>query len=341
MTYLLLEFLGLAAIIVVAGAILAQCADSIADITKLGKLLIGSILLAGATSLPEMSVDISAVRRGAIDLAMGDLMGSCLFNLLIVAIVDMLYRSRGSVLSRKYAAHALSATMSVVMIGLATLGIMVGSQFDNTHFLNGAFLNVGYGTWLVVIAYILGARLSYYDQRFATRQLTHEQRDQAEQQAPHLSLRVAVGGFVLATVAIILVAPWLAATADEIADRSGLGKTFVGTTLVALCTSLPELVATLTAVRIGSADLALGNIFGSNTFNMLLLLPLDFCYSGSILADLSVTHAVTGLCAILVTAIAVLGQLYNVEKRLWLLEPDATLMFLAIMAALGLIYLMK
>ena len=82
MIELVLEFLGLALVVAAAGTVLALAADRIAEITQLGRLLIGSLLLAAATSLPELSVDVSAVRRGLADLAVGDLLGSSLMNLL-------------------------------------------------------------------------------------------------------------------------------------------------------------------------------------------------------------------------------------------------------------------
>ena len=95
MIELVLQFLGLAAIVAAAGTVLALSADRIAAITRLGRLLVGSLLLAGATSLPELSVDVAAVRGGLTDLAAGDLLGSSLMNLLILAGVDLAQRSRG------------------------------------------------------------------------------------------------------------------------------------------------------------------------------------------------------------------------------------------------------
>jgi cation:H+ antiporter len=79
-------------------------------------------------------------------------------------------------------------------------------------------------------------------------------------------------------------------------------------------TSLPELVASLTAIRIGAIDLAIGNAFGSNAFNIVLFVPLDFLHEGSIFLSMSGAHAVTAFTVVLATAIAVLGQLYHGER---------------------------
>jgi cation:H+ antiporter len=110
-------------------------------------------------------------------------------------------------------------------------------------------------------------------------------------------------------------APFLASAADRIATLSELEHSFVGTTLLALTTSLPELVATLAAARLGSFDLALGNIFGSNSFNMLLLVPLDLLQPGPLLSLVRPLHAVTAFGVVLATSVAVMAQLYRFEKR--------------------------
>lgn len=126
LTSALLQFLLAATVVVFAGNALTRCADAIAELTKLGRLLVGSIFLAGATSLPELTVDISAVKRGLPDLAVGDLLGSSLFNLLILAVADLMNSSRGRMLSRESAAHALSATMSIALTALAGISIFSG-----------------------------------------------------------------------------------------------------------------------------------------------------------------------------------------------------------------------
>ena len=137
---------------------------------------------------------------------------------------------------------------------------------------------------------------------------------------------------------LFLAGPRLAQTAGQLAELSGLGKTFVGTSLLAVSTSLPELVACITAMRMKAFDLVVGNVFGSNAFNMILFFPLDAAHSGSLFADISPSHGVTALAVILATSVATLGQLYQVEKRRRVVEPDALLMLLILTGALFLVY---
>jgi cation:H+ antiporter len=332
MSQLLLEFTVSALLVVAAGVVLTWCADTIAARTGLGRLLVGSILLAAATSLPELTTNISAVRLGLPDLAVGNLIGSSLFNLAFLALADLLHRTRGQLLSPLAAAHALAGTVTIVLTALVGMGVLWESQP-----LAPAVGRLGLSSIAVLVAYALCARLVYYDQR-----LTAQARPVAAEamQQRGGSLSRAICGFMIAAGIIFLVAPWLASAAGRLAERSGLGGTFVGTTLVAFFTSLPELVATLAAVRMGAVELAIGNIFGSNAFNMILVAPLDLFSSKPLLATVSVTHVLTCFAVILVTSVVLLGQLYRVERRVWLLEPDAALVLALVIGALFMVFLL-
>lgn len=331
MTFAIFEFALTATVIIFAGTYLSHFADQIAERTGFGRLLIGSILLAGATSLPELSVDVSAVRKGMADLALGDLMGSCLFNLLILALLDLSYHSKGRMLSRQAARHALSGNVSAALAALMALSLMTQPILAG-----GEMLGITHGLWLILLGYVFGVRLVYCDLQASRAEAPPEAMD-AE---PHGSWHRPALGFAVAAAAIVTAGPFMAEAAGVIADASGLGKSFVGTTLVAFSTSLPELVASFAALRMGAHDLAIGNILGSNAFNMLLLIPLDLVHKGPLLAAVSKNHAITCLATIVATLIVVLGQLYQVERRRVLIEPDASLVIAVVFGSLWLIYQM-
>lgn len=328
----LFQFLVCAAVIIVAGTFLSKFADAIAELTGLGRLLIGSVLLAGATSLPELTVDVSAVRLGAVDLAVGDLLGSSLMNLLILALLDFSHHSRGRMLSRQAAAHALSGSVSASLICLISLGLLTGKLLGPN-----AVLGISPATYAIVFAYLFGVRLVFLDQRIAQRTAA-EQGVQPHGSVAGMTLGKALAGFGVCAGAILLAGPFLAHAADQLATKTGLGGTFVGTTLVAFSTSLPELVSSFAALKMGAPDLAIGNIFGSNAFNMILLAPLDIVHPGPLLAAVSPSHAITCVAAVLATLVAVMGQLYQSEKRTRLIEPDAGLVILIVVGALALVY---
>jgi cation:H+ antiporter len=324
MLWLIVQFVLLASVVVAAGIVLTRCADHLADATGLGKTLVGVVLLAGATSLPEMSVGFTAVRMGAIDLTAGDLFGSSLCNLMILAVVDLATRNRTPLLGRQAAAHALSATACIVLKCIVLFGILAKQTIE---------LGPVSGSSLALIAvYFLILRLVYFDELAARRELPSPEAGHRPKLLPNLT------GFGLAAVVILLVAPRLAHVADELAQISGLGRTFMGTVFVAAVTSLPEVVASYTAVRLGSTELAVGNVFGSNAFNMLVLGMLDFAQPGPLLAQISETHAVTVVAGILITAVATLTLLYRAERRWLFIEPDAVLIASLVVGAMALVY---
>lgn len=329
----LLELAASAAVIVAAGVGLARFVGRLSELTGLGRLLAGTVLAAAATSLPELSVDASAVRQGNPDLAVGDLLGSSLANLLVLAGLDLSNYSRGRMLSRAAAAHALSATMTILITAAAAAAILLAPRLGPPP-----FGEVGFGPLAIVLVYALGVRLVHFDQRAAAARVEGRAR---RERAPRRALARAALGYLACAAAILVAGPHLAASAAAIAEATGLGDTFFGTSFVALCTSLPELVVSVEALRAGAFDLAVGNLLGSNAFNMVLLAPLDLLHPGPLLAAVSPDHALTAVAVVAVTAVAVLGQLYHVERRRTFLEPDAALVASLVVATLAGLYLLR
>jgi cation:H+ antiporter len=222
--------------------------------------------------------------------------------------------------------------LGIVLMALAAIAILTRTSW--------AIYNVGVAGIGLALTYVFGMRMVYRDQRLSAPMHTADP-SMAVQAARPNALRNALLGFAAAALVIVLTAPFLADAAGQLAELSGLGGTFVGTTLVALSTSLPELVASLAAVRMNSPDLALGNLLGSNVFNMAMLLPIDLAYPGHLFADVSSTHAITALAAIIVTAIVVMGQLYQAERRVRLVEPDGWLIVVLVIASLAMVFVQR
>ncbi len=108
-----------------------------------------------------------------------------------------------------------------------------------------------------------------------------------------------------------------------------------------MSTSLPEVVTVFSAIRMKSFEIAVSNIFGSNCLNLALIAPLDFFYQGSLLTAAAAAHVYTALSGIVVTMVVMLGQLYAVEKRKPLLEPDAWTAILLILGTFTGLYFVK
>jgi cation:H+ antiporter len=317
------QFILLAAVIVVAANFLAKYGDVIAIRTGLGGMFVGVLLLAGATSLPEVLTSISAVNQGTPNIAAGNLLGSNAFNMMLLAVLDLVSR-RERLLRKAARRHALSGSLAILMITLALFFLMADIQVR--------ILWVGLDSLIVVVVYIIAVRL-------ISREGQAEPTGTKEIPAGTSRLWVGIVGFLVAAGVLIVVTPLLVRTSTEIAEVTGLGTTFVGTTLVALVTSLPELVTTISALRIGASDMAIGNLFGSNMFNMFALGLTDFIYTdGRFLEVIDPAFALIGMLGLLMTAVALVGNLARLERRIWFIEVDALALFVLYAAGMWLLY---
>jgi cation:H+ antiporter len=320
-------FLLSAAAVVAAGARLSRDGDTIAERTGLGGAWVGAILLAGATSLPELATGIYAVRSGAISLAIGDIFGSCMGNLMILGVADLCVRKVG-ILNRVAVNQVLVGVLGMILLAVAAAGIVAP--------LNFSLLNWGWAPLAIGLTYFLGMRLLHVNRG----QPPFETADEAKAHAASApSLRTAIIGFAISAGVILFAARYLATSAEQIAGMLGLSSGFVGMVLLALVTSLPEATVSVAAVRSGSYDLAVGNLLGSNCFNVTILFVHDWVDGPlPILAKVGPGLLVGALFAIILTGQAVLGILNRSERRIWFLEPDAVFLLLTYGAGLYLAY---
>jgi len=336
-TPLLIRFLVSALVIVLAGTWLARSGDVIAARTKLGGVWVGSVLLALATSLPELATDIAAVRMGAPDLAAGDLFGSTMANMLILAIVSLV--PSGTELFRKAALdHVLYASLAILLTVIAAITVLARPTTT--------VAGVGAGSLLLIVTYAVGSRAAFRHGSLAreaglTVEMSVAEAPAAESHAlPEArSLRRAIVTFAAAALVILVAAPQFARSAEGVATVTGIGTTVVGTWLVGLATSLPELVTSLAAVRLRAYDLAVGNLFGSNALNMTIFPVLDVVHGrGPVLGVVSPVHALTALVGIALMAVAVAALVYRARGKVALLEPSSALIIIGYVAGLALIF---
>lgn len=318
---------GVSAFIIVIAAIkLAQYGDTIAEQTGLGGMFIGTLLVALGTSLPEVITAINSIRQGVPNLTAGDLFGSCMFNMLLLAVLDVIFRQT-RILRRVALTHALTAALAVSLIGLTVLFILADLDWQLGW--------IGVDSLVVVAVYIGGVRLIQLEGRRSGSM-------PAPQVAPRASFREIwrpLLGFSIATAIMVVVVPHMVAAAAEIAQITGLGTGFIGVIMVAVVTSLPELVSTVAAVRLGAFDLAVGNLFGSNVFNMFALAFVDSFYAhGRLLGAIDPQFALAGLVALLLTSLGLIGNLARLERRILFIELDALLLMVGYFAGLWLLY---
>lgn len=315
-----------AAILVLASIKLAEYGDAIAYRTKLGGLFVGTLLMAGATSLPEFLTSINSLQQGVIGLAAGNMLGSNMFNMALVGLLGLIfYKQR--VLRRVAMRHTLTASVATGLIGLATFFILADIDIKVGW--------IGLDSLLLMSAYIGGVWLI----RSNGPDNSGAGEVELEDDSSIPKLPRAFIGFGLATLVLVLISPYLVRSSADIAEITGLGTGFVGTALLALITSLPELITALVAARLGAYDLALGNLFGSNLFNMFALGVTDVFYiQGRFLGAIDPKFALTGLLGLLLTAMGLIGNQARLERRIWLVEIDALLLVVGYFLGLWLLY---
>jgi cation:H+ antiporter len=196
---------------------------------------------------------------------------------------------------------------------------------------------VGLDSLIIVAIYIFAVRLISREGQLDKGK--HEKVKPQDIPSGTPKLWVGIVGFLAAATVLIIVTPMLVRISNTISEVTGLGTTFVGTTLVALVTSLPELVTTISAIRIGASDMAIGNLFGSNMFNVFALGLTDFIYSGGRFLDIiDPSFALVGMLGLLMTAVALVGNLARLEKRIWFIEIDALALFIIYISGMLILY---
>ena len=323
-----LVFTAAAALVIIAGSRLARDGDTIAALTGLGATWVGAILVAGATSLPEIATDVAAVRQGDIDLALGDLFGSSMANMTILAVADLMVR-QAHMMERVAVNQAMVAALAISLTSLAAVGVLSDDNFT--------ILGVGWAPVLIGFGYVLGMRMLHTNRTDASGTGARDRTRKADRGGK--GLRRPVIGFTVAAAVILAAAPFLASSGATLAEQWGISTGFFGMVFLAAATSLPEAAVVFTAVKSASYDLAVGNLLGSNCFNMLVLLFLDIADgSGALLDGAKPGVAVGALIAMLLMGQVLLDLLNRPEKRVAYLEPGPALTLATYMAGLLMTY---
>lgn len=310
-----LQFIACAVIILFSGTKLSKYGDVIAEKTGLGRTWIGVVLLASVTSLPELITGISSVTIFSLpDIAAGDVLGSCMFNIFIIALLDSMEGS-SPITTRAHQGHMLSAGFGILLLGLINISIFAGAKVPSIGW-------IGLYSLVFIALYFLAIRIIFLHEKRRIAEFVKEMAEELEYE--DISKSKAYTMYALNALIVIGVASYLPYIGERIAEMTDLGQTFVGSIFIALSTSLPEVVVSIAAVKIGAVDLALGNILGSNLFNVGILALDDIFYTkGPLLSEISRTHVITAVSAITMTAIAIIGLTYRTIKKPLFLAWDS------------------
>ncbi len=313
-----LTFLLSAAGIVLAGVRLAPYGDAVGQHLRIGQGWIGLIFLATLTSIPELTTTVTGAAIDAPNIAIGNAFGSNLFNVVIIAIVDVMMLGRVPFLSKVRPFHVISGGLAILLTIVAMLGIVLKPPTS--------IVGISPISLIILIGYAVGVFLLFRAERDVS--LPEEQRDQGA-----MPLVRAVAGFVVCGLVIVVSGIFLMSASKAIAVSTGLSASLMGAVLVAVVTSLPELATSIGALRIGATDMIVGNLFGSNMFNILTIFFADVAFRrGSIYASLGVGETdqlVVASFGVLLTGIALVSIAARPRRKVLGMGVDSMLLIVS------------
>ena len=316
-----IKFLLCIIIILFAGTKTTRYADVIADKTGLGRIWIGMLLLGIITSMPELITGISSVTlvgdEGAPDLGVGTLLGSCIFNLCVIAIIDIMNR-KTPVLNFASLRHYSSAIIGVIILGIIALSTGFSDSIGRL-----SLGWVGVPGIVIFVIYIAGAWWIFTSERNFQLSLTPAFPEETGEVIPDEpveshEIKWLWPKFILGALVIVATGIWLSYVGDEIAGVTGLDSSFVGSIFLAVSTSMPELIVAISAFRLGAIDLAVADIFGANMLDVTYIFILDVLYSkGLLMSSVSGSHTISAVIAIAMTGTVLMGIKFQRERKLF------------------------
>lgn len=322
----------IAASVVVLSSIKATgLADMIADRTGMGEAVMGAIVLGAATSLAGTVVSVNAAWHGDASYAVSNAVGGIAAQTLFLALADLYYRGPNL---EHAAAEPANLFQTVLLIGFLSLPIAAMAGPDVSY------VGVHPVSVLLVVAYVAGVKLTtaMRDQpmwRPVKTSATREDEPEASTDADE-SLRIHVIRFV-GLVALMGLSGWVISQSGAVfIARYGLSSSLVGALGTAVVTSLPELVTTLTAVRRGALQLAVGGIIGGNTFDTLFLVFSDVAYrEGSIYHAARMNDLFWMATGLLMTVILLSGLILRQREGPGRIGVESVLMMLVYATAVS------
>lgn len=335
-----------------AGSRLSRYADALAKRTGTADVVVGTLLLGGVTSLPEVVTTIAASSQGDADIAINNLFGGVALQVTILAIGDAFVKKRSITSLIASPVVQLQAMVGIVLLVTAAVVVLVG---------DASVGHLGFGSILILILFVSGFYIINYfhsidwwatdpEQRDGVRKVrriteseTHPDSGEArkgETETPRSFARIVKTRLflylILAAAAILVAGYTVVQTGQAIASKTGLGSSLVGAVLVALATSLPEVSTTISAVRMQEYRLAFSNILGTNIFTVGFVFLADVFYTdGPVLSSVDQISILGAMLGVLLTAIYVIGLSVRYKKTFLGLGYDSILVVLGYLAGVS------
>ncbi|MDT9598929.1 sodium:calcium antiporter [Sphingosinicella rhizophila] len=296
---------------------LAHYVDAVTTRTGAGQALMGMLLLGGVSSLPEVAAVSTAASIGNAPLAVNNLLGTASINILILAVADIVY-GREALTVR--AARPATLMQGVLAMLLASVVAMVATAGDIPIFgfgLGSASLAAG----AVAALWISSGFEHRHTWEVVGGQDNAEDGDREGDPRPLWLLIL----LIMLCAALILVAGFvLSSSADALAEKTGISAGMIGFILVGLATSLPEISSTIAAVKLRRYQMAIGDIFGTNIFNIMLIFLADLIYPGApVLGQAGTFEAIGAILTVMMTGMVVVGLLERKDKAILRMGYDS------------------
>ena len=276
-----------AMVVAVAGVYLVRSGDQIAERRGLSRFWVGATLLAVGTSLPELVTNIAAVRLDVPELAIGNIFGANMADILILGVLAVVYGT-----DRFFGALSPEPRLLALMAAsLVAVALLAGLLPEGT-----GLGRLGLGTGLIAVMYLGGVWLLSH-RRFVPAATGNAPAEVSAEEGDEWRVWLLFGA---SAAGIFAAAPLLAFSAESIAEETGLASGFIGVAVVALVTTLPEAVTSVAALRRGFPGMVAGNLLGSCAFNVFVLFFADLAYpSRPMLNTMESSHAAAGIAALL------------------------------------------
>lgn len=323
-----------AAIVWFAGTRLARYADAIATETGIGREFLGILLLGGITSLPEIAVATTATLQGAPTLSINDVLGSAAINVVILALADVV-SGRGALTSQQ----ASPLVLLQGVLGIVLMAMAIGATVAGDRLVFG----LGVWSWLMLAVYPAAIWLlakSRAPEGWAVSG-RHAAADDDGEPSEH-SLRRLIVHTVAAGAAILAAGFLLARTGEAIAEQTGLGTSFFGAVVLGLSTSLPEVSTVIAAVRLKRYEMAISDVFGTNLFNVTIIVLVDALHPGGpVLVEAGPFAAFAALLALVLTAIYLVGLIERRDRTVLHMGWDSLAVVLVYGVGVSVLYTLR
>lgn len=290
-------------VIAIVGTRLVKVADRLADKTGWGEALVGAVLLGGSTSLSGIMTSVTAAFNNHPELAVSNAVGGIAAQTAFLAIADITYRRANLEHAAASAANLMQGTMLISLLSVPFLA-MASASVD--------VFGIHPASFFLIAAYIFGLSLvskAKTTPMWGAKRTDETRFDEPEEEDTNSSSLASLWMRFFVFAALLATAGYVVAESGVVvANSTGLSETLVGSLFTAISTSLPELITSVAAVRRGALTLAVSDIIGGNSFDVLFLAFSDFAYrSGSIYHTIEKRQIFIISLTILLTSILLLG----------------------------------